>query len=234
MVNMVNLYQLEKICTQLYDITKHNAHQYQQVQHLGRNAYHWGSYVIKSAPGPWNFWTDHEYHIHQYIMNQAQGDWFPELIHKVQVQDRLFIIMEYLPFLDLHKLYFRPILGHLRLNSKAISCLRDQGNSILAELCRLNIIHRDIRPPNLLFDPKQQRLILIDFNFAIRADQGEMVTKTPEQAELLNRAVNANLGGAYRHPSAFNLDSDTYSFNKIMETLEQRLAYQFWTKGQFR
>lgn len=72
----------------------------------------------------------------------------------------------------------------------------DDAKDILHALKRLSIVHRDIRPDNLLWNG--ENVVLIDFSFATQGD------------EITN--YHYDLGGPYKCPYGFN---DEYSLRKI-------------------
>lgn len=96
---------------------------------------------------------------------------------------------------------------------KILSSLLEQMCSILEILHQAKVVHRDVRPPNLMVrtkkDPPYLKIVLIDFAYAVRLK--------PPLAELpfiaANIAILRKLGTGYK-PQEFQWD-DAYSFAKI-------------------
>jgi len=66
-------------------------------------------------------------------------------------------------------------------------------DGILADLRRANIVHRDIRPHNLIFD--KGKLKVLDFQLAM-VNGEELKAKTPQEKYVLS-VIKKNLGGQW-------------------------------------
>ncbi len=188
---------------------------------VGRDCYLWRGYVIKSSPGQWNFKTRNESEVLKYVNLHAGSQHFTELIADVTVDNRVFLLLRYIPFPDLSRLFYKRKWQAFKLLPGTIRTVEQEGQIILGKLSQLGIVHRDIMPGNLLFDFWRRRLILIDFGFAIYEGK-EIQTGNQETQELLEYTVKHNLGGKYRKPDAeFGYDTDRYSLEKFMQELRQ-------------
>lgn len=217
----------QDICGQIREIDRRNAREYPQVKLIGRDCYLWKDYVIKSSPGIWNFKTHHESEMLKYLNSQVGTQCFPELLADFTVDNRNFLLLRYIPHTNLYNLYYKHKWQALKILPGIIDSLEQEAEIIRGKLRGLKIMHRDIRPDNLLFDSRQKRLVLLDFGLAIREGE-EIQTDSQEAKDLLDNAVKQNLGGEYRQPSAdFSYESDGYSFEKIILEMKRMSP---WTR----
>ena len=169
-----------------------------------------------------NYKTIHEKKILTYIAEQSRLSFlFPSLLENFLINERLFLLLEFIPYKTLSDYFFKYPWSRLRIFPSAIAKIETQLGKILQELSELNLIHRDITPDNIMIDPKTKKIILIDFGYAIYQSE-EIEVRTEEEKELLDFAVENNLGGRHRKPgNNFSHDSDRYSSNLIIEELKQ-------------
>jgi serine/threonine protein kinase len=210
----------EELCEQLRGINRRNVSKYSQVKLIGRDCYFWQGYVVKSSPDKWNFKTLHELKMLKYIGLHSRNQHFSELIADVTVDNRVFLLLRYIPSHDLLSQFYKHKWQVFKLLPSVIRAIEQEGQIILDELSRLGIVHRDITPSNFLFDFWNRHLVLIDFGFAIHEGE-EIQTDSQETQELLERVIKHNLGGEYRKPNAeFCYETDKYSFEKIIQELK--------------
>ena len=211
----------KNLCSEIIDIDRRKVSQYPQVTLLGRDCYLWDEYVIKSSPGIWNFKTTHEINMLKHINSEVKTNQFPLLLSEYRYKNRDFMLLPYIPFLNLHDSLYKNRLRGFKLTPKVISKLKKESESILDSLAKLNIIHRDISPPNILLNPITNDMILIDFGYAVF--QGNEIKPPNKEAKtLLENALKNSLGGDYRHPSNhFTFESDKYAMEKIIFELTQ-------------
>ena len=218
-----------KLCLQIKEIDRRNASDYPQVTLIGRDCYLWKGYVVKSSPIKWNFKTRHELEILKYVNSQDHSNYFPKLLADATVDNRVFLLLEYIPSLPLSKLFYQHRWQAYKLTPGTIRAIEKQGRSILEQLSQLGIVHRDITPENVLFDIWKRHLVLIDFGFGTLNGK-EVQTHSKEEKELLEHAVTYNLGGKYRKPNAeFSYETDNYSFEKIIQELRQRSPWNIFS-----
>lgn len=177
--------------------------------------------MIKSSPGQWNFKTRHESGILKYMNSQAGIQYFTELIADVTIDNRNFLLLRYISHSNLYSIFYKYKWGALRILPGIIKSIEQEAQIILDKLYQVKIVHRDIRPENLLFVSRQKRLVLLDFGYAIREGE-EIQTDNQEEQDLLDPAVKYNLGGKYRKLNAeFSYETDRYSFEKVIQELKQ-------------
>ena len=86
---------------------------------------------------------------------------FPKFIEKFYEDDNIIYVLEYIQ----GKVYEDLLREGYRFTRKEIYAIADQLLSIIYILQQNNIVHRDIRPPNVIIKPNRQ-LVLIDFGLA--------------------------------------------------------------------
>lgn len=225
-LNPAVIERFKKICSEMIGIDRFNAIQYPQVKLLGRNCYVWDKYIIKSCPEIWNFKTVNEINILNYVNNNFATSQFPELLTYHTVKKRTFLLLDLLPYKNLKECFYTNKLQSFKLFPSLIKSICKDSTVILDDLKRLNIVHRDITPSNLLFDKNNSKLILIDFEFATIGGK-ELNPDNKKSKQELDRVTKNNLGGKYRKPGdVFSFESDKYSMDKIMRELKIKSTWQ--------
>lgn len=142
------------------------------------------------------------------LRKSGKAGFFPKVLACRTKTPFAFIATEFIEGQTLEK-----FLGQNRRDPKIHRPLLEQFCSILEVLHGAGVIHRDVRPPNLIVrtkkDPPFLRVVLIDFAYALRLK--------PPLGELpfvaANTAILRKLGTGYK-PREFLWD-DAFAFAKI-------------------
>jgi serine/threonine protein kinase len=142
------------------------------------------------------------------LRKSGKAGFFPKIMACQTKEPFPFIATEFIEGQTLEK-YFR----QNRPNPKTLPSLLEQMCSILEILHGTKVVHRDVRPPNLIVrtkkDPPHLRIVLIDFAYALRLK--------PSLAELpfvaANIAILRKLGTGYK-PQEFQWD-DAFAIARI-------------------
>lgn len=213
-------------CRKIVDITRSNVNKYPEVNLLGRDCYIWEKCVIKSSPNNWNFKTRNELQFLEILNTKCKGNYYPKILDSTKIGNRFFLLIKYYQFPNLSNLLNNNIINRIKLTPNIIKGIEDAANKILANLKELEIIHRDIHPNNILLDKKGERIILIDFGFAIKKG-GKISTKNNDEEILLKKSL-IHLGGDYKMKNKkFSYETDRYSMNKIIRELKE---ISLWNK----
>lgn len=143
-------------------------------------------------------------------VDRLENKYFPKIIASNKQKGVAFLAIEFINGITLSKYLNTTNLRDHNFDLKIIKEL----NSILITLHEMSIIHRDIRPDNILLDQIEAKVILIDFAFAVsHVDKGlgevQIIKKHPMIAETL--------GEEYK-PDKLLWD-DAYSIHKIAEKI---------------
>jgi len=142
------------------------------------------------------------------LRKSGKAGFFPKIIACQTKKPFPFIATEFIKGQTLEK-----FLCQNRPNPKILPSLLEQICSILEILHGAKVVHRDVRPPNLMVRTKKDhpylRIILIDFAYAVRLKP--LVAELPFVAA--NIAILRKLGTGYK-PREFQWD-DAYAFAKI-------------------
>lgn len=226
--NQKEIAAFQKLCWQIREIDRRKVSEHPQVKLIGRDCYFWQGHVVKSSPGKWNFKTRHELKMLKYLNSHAHNRFFPKLIADFAVDNRMFLLLKYIPSSDLSSQFYNHKRQSYKLLPGVIRAIEQEGQIILGKLSQLGIVHRDITPSNFLFEYRRRRLVLIDFGYAIHEGE-EIQTDNQESQELLERVIKHNLGGEYRKPNAeFYYETDKYPFEKIIQELKQMSPWSYW------
>ncbi|NLY89894.1 MAG: protein kinase [Firmicutes bacterium] len=142
------------------------------------------------------------------LRKSGKAGFFPKIVACRTKAPFAFIATEFIEGQTLAK-----FLRQNRRNPKMLRPLLEQMCSILEILHGAKVVHRDVRPPNLIVhtqqDPPYLRIVLIDFAYALRLK--------PPLAELpfvaANTAILKKLGTGYK-PREFLWD-DAFAFSRI-------------------
>lgn len=105
--------------------------------------------------------AEQEASIHTELSSEASPHpWIPSVVETFQEAGRFFIVMQYVPGWNLG--------DRLAIVKVPLIELCHQLLRIVAELHERGIVHLDLKPENLIYQPKANRLYLIDFGFAHR------------------------------------------------------------------
>ena len=138
----------------------------------------------------------HEYHILKSLEPQASK-------HVVEALD--FVLRDHRPYLvmtDFGGVDLRNLLKTRNLELGKLLDISIKTASALSEIYQFNIIHKDIKPANILFNPETGDLKLIDFSSASIISRetptvessmlmtGTLPYMSPEQTGRMNRMVD--------------------------------------------
>jgi len=154
------------------------------------------------------------------LRKSGQAGFFPRIIACRTKPPFPFIATEFIEGQTLEK-----FLCQNRRNPKILRSLLEQMCSILEILHGAKVVHRDVRPPNLIVrakkDPPHLRIVLIDFAYALRLK--------PPLAELpfvaVNIAILRKLGTGYK-PRELLWD-DAFAFAKIAAEVDPGYKEKF-------
>jgi serine/threonine protein kinase/predicted nucleic acid-binding Zn-ribbon protein len=134
------------------------------------------------------------------IMASIDSKWITSLVASFQDDNNLYLVMEYLPGGDLATLMMKADEGHITIDENFTRFYIAETVVALQELHKMNFIHRDVKPGNLLLDAKGH-IRLADFGSCIQVDEKTGVTSqvtvgTPDY--ISPEVLQANEGkGAY-------------------------------------
>ncbi len=131
------------------------------------------------------------------IQQQLHSSGIPKVYDLVQMGNRPALLMEYVEGIPLSQLVAEE--GPLPLAQ--FFNIAMQLAQIIGEIHQGAIIHKDIKPSNILWQPQQQRIYIIDFGIATelsaeRHGQGEELFRgslayiSPEQTGRMNRTID--------------------------------------------
>lgn len=142
------------------------------------------------------------------LRKSGKAGFFPKIVACQTKEPFPFLATEFIEGQTLER-----FLCQNRHDSKPLQSLLEQMCSVLEILHKAKVIHRDVRPPNLIVrmknNPPHLRLVLIDFAYAL--------SLKPPLAELpfvaANTAILRKLGTGYK-PQELLWD-DAFAFTKI-------------------
>jgi serine/threonine protein kinase len=167
--------------------------------------------------------TEREAQILQWIHAKTNSNHFPALIAHESQGPHSFVALEFIEGKSLKQCMLN---GEINDFSKKEQVLKQMAD-ILMILHKVKIIHRDVRPDNLMVcrNGSSLRLVLIDFAFSI----GFMPNDHPELF-ILKRGLR-ELGGRYKYDS-LKWD-DAYSFSLIAKEIDpgcEKHFPEYWNK----
>ena len=140
-----------------------------------------------------------------------------------------FIATEFIPGITLERL-----LAQKSMSGVQKRVLLFRMSRILKELHAIKVVHRDVRPANLIVQMSHQgtirRVVLIDYSTAVKLDSKKL------ELPFFRRRLTLlkNLGGVFK-PEALKWD-DAYSFFKIAQIIEPDFRYKhpdIWSKIKY-
>ncbi len=141
------------------------------------------------------------------LRQSGKAGFFPKIIACQTKEPFPFIATEFIKGETLEHFLRKPP------DRKVLPSLLEQMCSILEILHRAKVVHRDVRPPNLIIRTKKDhpylKIVLIDFAYAVRLKP--LLAELPFVAA--NIAILRKLGTGYK-PQELQWD-DAYSFARI-------------------
>ena len=146
----------------------------------------------------------------EFRCQQAYYQRMPMFVPKPILYDRisLTVITRFVPGYSLEELI------HLGMTKNEKEQILKQLRLLSEEIRRINYMHRDIRPANLIFS--NGHLYLIDYQFAVPQNQDGSFQELAFVTEHPN--IQKCLGDIYRYPG--DMWDDIYSLNKIIAEIE--------------
>ncbi|KAI9801668.1 MAG: hypothetical protein M1833_002350 [Piccolia ochrophora] len=140
------------------------------------------------------------------LLNDLRGyDSVCPLITAFRYQDQVVAVLPYFKHVDFRE-YFRDIsVPEMRIYFRSLF-------SALASVHKHNIIHRDIKPTNFLYDIDRQRGVLVDFGLAER--QGEDCSPCLCQYGQSTRKSRIEAGQASQQPATLTIDRPSRRANR--------------------
>ncbi|MBQ7413688.1 MAG: hypothetical protein IJV07_05415 [Alphaproteobacteria bacterium] len=170
---------------------------------FGRGFFHNKSVFVKIGGNP-------EIVENEFRCQQAYYQRMPMFVPKPILYDRisLTVITRFVPGYSLEELI------HLGMTKNEKEQILKQLRLLSEEIRRINYMHRDIRPANLIFS--NGHLYLIDYQFAVPQNQDGSFQELAFVTEHPN--IQKCLGDIYRYPG--DMWDDIYSLNKIIAEIE--------------
>lgn len=153
---------------------------------------------------------------------QLNGEaWAPRFRRKIERRRYTIFVYQFYEMTDL-----KYLLKTGRLSSDTRGMIATQLRTLLVQLEKVGLIHRDITPENILYDEVSGRIMLIDFQWARDVDTEIQVTR-PQDQKMLTYCLSV-AGNRYRKPggSAIGYELDRFSVGKIVSELEQAVDPQ--------
>lgn len=124
--------------------------------------------VLKRLHNPMKKKNTGKNHFEPVILSMLRHPAVPELLGIVNEGRSYFFVLEYMPGISIKQLLFsrRHPFTYEEIHQIMVQLL-----DLIAYLHHKDIVHRDIRISNVLWDPDQQRLSLVDFGLARFAHQ---------------------------------------------------------------
>jgi hypothetical protein len=131
------------------------------------------------------------------ILQSITIDSVPKVVELIDTGATMVLALEYIQAPDL-----RSTLNHGPMNLDAFFTVSLQVTKILAEIHRQDLIHRDLSPGNILFNPQSGEVRLIDFGSALEFPrqaravinphfvEGSRAYMSPEQTGRMNRGLD--------------------------------------------
>jgi len=167
---------------------------------IKRNVFATEDFIIKATKKDQSFLLRNEIAVLERLQKYDQ---FPRVVE--------YIVGKKKDYLILSRIQGKDLFGIFRLSAKKKQLFREALDQIVEILRKEHIIHRDIRPHNLMFS--KDKLFLIDFQFAI-VDNQEIQTETLEERQIL-LAAQKDLGGHWRVPNTPPDKIDEYAAENV-------------------
>ncbi|KPA13507.1 multi-sensor signal transduction multi-kinase [Candidatus Magnetomorum sp. HK-1] len=134
-------------------------------------------------------------------------------------QNRIALVME-----DFSQTTLRQIIKSGQLDFQKCLAIGIQLANILDELHRLKIIHKDIKPSNILVHPETNTVKLIDFGISTRLSMEKTYYSTPRMVEGSLEYISPEQTGRMNRPVDYR--TDYYSFGiTLYQMFTQRLPF---------
>ncbi|MGM0580322.1 MAG: trifunctional serine/threonine-protein kinase/ATP-binding protein/SpoIIE family protein phosphatase [Bacteroidota bacterium] len=131
-----------------------------------------------------------------YISSKLEKSGFRKALDKTFIEGQHALVLEYVPGLPLAQVFTKPI-GIAEFLNIAIQC-----STLLGSLHQKHIIHKDINSNNILYDNRNKKVSIIDFNISSEINlksnhlenpdrlEGTLQYISPEQTGRVNRIID--------------------------------------------
>lgn len=139
------------------------------------------------------------------IGQNLEHECIPKYLSIVDENNKLYLIREFIDGIPLNS--FAKISSSTLNNENFIKTYITNILSALSYLHGKNIIHADVSPSNVIFEPSRFQFYLIDFDHAV--DKSYVF--------IPGGTINFSTPEIFDNPNALNESADIYSFGKVLE-----------------
>ena len=112
------------------------------------------------------------------ILEQLKGEGLPQFLELIQTHNTFVLVLE-----DFNGTSLLQLLQSAYFDLKPFLDIAIQIAEILGRIHQNQVIHKDINPSNLIFNPESKRIQIIDFGISSRLSREIMEYCSPEQIE---------------------------------------------------
>ncbi|HBG27222.1 MAG: hypothetical protein A2Y10_12400 [Planctomycetes bacterium GWF2_41_51] len=187
-------------------------------RHIIKEVFEYEDIIIKKTNYAKNRNMDHYLFENEiYWLERLHGCGFsPELMDSFKIDEDIYILMRKIQGDNLYSVFNE----HKTWNTSDFrNKLREKFNGTLEFLKRESLIHKDLRPQNIIVNREVSVFGVVDYQFCSKAGEGLKVVGLRQW--LHYRKAIKGVGGEWRKPdiSEFDFDTDRYMLYLIIEQL---------------